>query len=681
MSSTGAFAIAQQIGKSLFLPIAILPFAGMLLGIGASFSNTATITAYGLESIFHEGGILFNLMVVFAKVGGVIFGNLPLIFALAVALGMTKKEKATAVLGSAILYLVMLITINVFLTLDGSILPDGSIASSIRQGAIADVLGIKTLQMGVFAGIITGLLAAWICDRFYKQELPQVFAFFGGTRFVPIMCMCFGILSGIIMYFIWPFVQDLIFALGELVKDTGYFGTFIFGAIYRSLIPFGLHHIFYMPFWQTAMGGSMMIDGVQVMGAQNIFFAQLADPNTEKFSVDACRFMMGAYPFMIAGLPAAALAMYTCAKAEKKKLAGSLLFGAGLTSFLTGITEPIEFTFLFLAKELWIIHVLFAGLSFMLCHMFEIAIGTTFSDGFIDFMLYGILPGNDKSNWLMMLPLFVVYAILYFATFKYFIMKWNLKTPGREDDEEEVKLVTKKDYINSKDKSEDILNGIGGIDNVIEVDCCATRLRLTLKDSSKIDEVKLKSTGANGVVIQGNAVQIIYGPTVQIVKANLEEYIENHQPKIEGLKLSSPLTGQAMTLTEVPDKGLSLMGEGLAIEPSIGELRAPADGEVTLVFPTKHAIGMITADGVEILLHIGIDTVKLEGKHFETHVNQNQKVKCGDLLVTFDIESIKQEGYSLVTPMIILNTKSYQQVKALKAGKVEVGESIINIVE
>ncbi len=724
MAGGNAFAVAQQIGKSLFLPIAVLPFAGVLLGIGASFSNPTTISAYGLEGILHEGGALFSFMLILSNVGGAIFGNLALIFALAVALGMAKKEKGIAVLGAAIFYLVMLTTIHVFLTLDGSLLSDGSISETVKAGAIADVLGIRTLQMGVFAGIVTGLMAAWICDKFYKQQLPQAFAFFGGTRFVPIMCMCFGILTGVIMYFVWPVIQNGIFALGDLVKASGYFGTFLFGCFERALIPFGLHHIFYLPFWQTAMGGSMMINGVNVMGAQNIFFAQLADPNTTEFSVDACRFMMGKYPFMMAGLPAAAFAMYTCARPEKKQAAGSLLFSVGLTSFLTGITEPIEFTFLYLAKELFGIHVIYAGLSFMLCHILGIAMGTTFSDGLIDFTLYGILPGNDKSHWMLMLPLFAVYAVLYFITFKFFIMKWDLKTPGREDDDEEVKMMSKADYQKATGvgvaggaaanvpadfdtKSANILVGVGGVDNVTEIDCCATRLRLTLVDGTKVDEAKLKSTGAGGVVIKGNAIQVIYGPSVTIVKANFEEFVEGiregkidramaeaaggggsapaaaepETPKMKDATLASHMTGHMMLMNEVPDEGFASrgMGDGVAVDPTVGELHAPADGTISLVFPTKHAIGMMTDDGTELLMHIGIDTVKLNGEHFEVLVQQDQKVKKGDLLVTFDIPAIKKAGYPVVTPLIVTNTAAYKQVRPLKTGDVKVGDDLFEV--
>ncbi|MBR4904566.1 MAG: PTS transporter subunit EIIC [Selenomonadaceae bacterium] len=718
---SSAFAVAQQIGKSLFLPIAVLPFAGVLLGVGASFSNPTTIAAYGLEAALHPGSALFSFMVILSNVGGAIFGNLPLIFALAVALGMAKKEKGIAVLGAAIFYLVLLTTIHVFLGLDGSIHADGSIDPSVKEGAITSVLGIVTLQMGVFAGIVTGLVAAQLCNKYYKMQLPPAFSFFGGTRFVPIVCMIFGTITGVIMYFVWPIVQTGIFALGGVVQAAGYFGTFFFGCCERALIPFGLHHIFYLPFWQTGLGGTAVIDGQTVMGAQNIFFAELASPNTEHFSVDAARFLMGKFPFMMAGLPAAAFAMYTCARPEKKKAAGSLLFSVGLTSFLTGITEPIEFTFLFLAKELFMIHVFYAGVSFAACHVMGIAMGTTFSDGLIDFILYGVLPGQSKTNWMMMLPLFAVFAILYFITFKFFIMKWDLKTPGREADDEEVKMMSKDEYRKAtgvgvagggagsaalssltpdQQKSATILGGVGGVDNVTEIDCCATRLRLTLVDGSKVNEAVLKSTGAGGVVIKGNAIQVIYGPSVTIVKANFEEFVEDiragkidrsivegasggssaaaaepEKPKMQDAKFGAHLTGRMMLMNEVPDDGFAsrAMGDGVAVDPTEGKLLAPSDGTITLIFPTKHAIGMVTPEGAELLMHIGIDTVKLDGQHFEVHVTDGQEVKRGDLLVTFDIDAIKKAGYPVVTPLIVTNSSAYGTVRPLKTGDVKAG--------
>lgn len=716
------FAAAQQIGKSLFLPIAVLPFAGILLGIGSSFTNETTIATYGLSGILHEGTILYSIMLMLNYAGSAIFNNLALIFALAVALGMAKKEKGVAVMSAGIFYLIMLTTINVLLTITGSIV-DGQIADTVKEGAITSMLGIQTLQMGVFGGIIAGVIAAMLCNKFYKTKLPDALAFFAGTRFVPIVCMAFGIVTGAIMFIVWPIIQNGIYALGGVVQASGYAGTFIYGCIERALIPFGLHHIFYMPFWQTGVGGSAVIDGVNVMGAQNIFFAQLASPETTKFSVDACRFLTGKYPFMMGGLPGAALAMYATARPEKKKQAGSLLFSVALTAFLTGVTEPIEFTFLFLAPALFAIHVVFAGLSFMTCHILGICVGTTFSDGLIDLILYGVLPGQAKSNWMMLIPVIAVYFVLYFFVFRFFILKWNLKTPGREDDDEEMHLVSKDEYRQATgvgiaggkaaaegfdEKSAMILKGVGGVNNLIDIDCCATRLRLTLVDGTLVDEKLLKTTGASGVVVKGAGIQVIYGPSVTIVKSNFEEFVERvrsgaipesmfmgaeekpqeeakpsqpEAPKLKDVTLGAHMNGRMMLMTEVQDEAFAscALGDGVAIEPSEGKLYAPADAVVANVFDTKHAIGLMIGDEMELLLHIGIDTVKLGGKHFEAHVEEGQEVKKGDLLVSFDMDAIKQEGYLCTTPMIICNTDEYSSIKPLVTGEVKAGQALVEV--
>ena len=714
------FAAAQQIGKSLFLPIAVLPFAGILLGLGSSFTNPTTIATYGLTGILHPGTMLYGFMLMLSNAGNAIFGNLALIFALAVAMGMAKKEKGVAVMSAGIFYLIMLITINTMLTLDGSIV-DGVISENVKDGALTTMLGIQTLQMGVFGGIIAGLAAAALCNKFYKTQLPDALSFFAGTRFVPIMSMIVGIIAGVVMYFVWPIIQNGIFALGGLVQASGYFGTFIYGCIERALIPFGLHHIFYLPFWQTGVGGTAMIDGVQVMGAQNIFFAELASPNTTHFSVDACRFLTGKYPFMMGGLPGAALAMYATARPEKRKVVGSLLFSVALTSFLTGITEPIEFTFLFLAPALFAVHVVFAGLAFTTCHVLGICVGTTFSDGLIDLILYGVLPGQAKSNWLMLLPVLAVYFVLYFFVFRFFILKWDLKTPGREADGEEAHLVSKDEYrqatgvglaggkpvpANFDTKSAAILKGVGGVNNVTDIDCCATRLRLTLVDSSKVDEAGLKATGASGVVVKGSGIQVIYGPSVTIVKSNFEEFVdqvrsgaidpslledapaaaapaaaEEPKEKLPDVTLGAHMNGTMLLMPEVQDEAFAecVLGDGVAIEPSEGKLYAPVDCTVSTVFDTKHAIGLSTDDGLELLLHIGIDTVKLNGKYFEVHVEEDQEVKKGDLLISFDIEGIKKEGYMVTTPMIVCNTDDYSSIRPLKTGKVEAGQDLLAV--
>ena len=721
-SEGGAFAIAQQIGKSLFLPIAVLPFAGILLGIGSSFTNPTTIATYGLTGVLHQGTFLYGLMQMLAGAGNAIFGNLALIFALAVAMGMAKKEKGVAVLSSAIFYIIMLVTMNVLLNLNGSIV-DGVVTDKVKDGAVTTTLGIQTLQMGVFGGIISGLCAAALCNRFYKTQLPDVLSFFSGTRFVPIVCMAAGIGMGAAQFVVWPFIQNGIYSLGRLVQASGYFGTFIYGCIERALIPFGLHHIFYMPFWQTGVGGSMVIGGKLVEGAQNIFFAQLADPNTTRFSVEACRFLTGKYPFMMGGLPGAALAMYVTARPEKRQRAGSLLFSVALTSFITGITEPIEFTFLFLAPGLFAIHVGFAGLAFAICHILKICVGTTFSDGLIDLILYGVLPGQAKSNWMMLIPVLLAYFALYFFVFRFFILKMDLKTPGREADDEEAHLVTKDEYRRATgvgvaggkaapeqkgpdSRSAAILRGIGGSNNLRDIDCCATRLRLTLKDTSVIDQALLKTTGASGVVVKGSGVQIIYGPSVTIVKSYLEEYVEKiysgqivestegpaaeaDAPKpakveawLPGAIFGAHMNGRMVLLNEVEDEAFAsgALGDGVAIEPSEGKLYAPADGTVATVFETRHAISMIADGDAEILLHIGIDTVKLGGKFFEVHVTDDQKVKRGDLLISFDIDGIKAAGYKVTTPMIICNSEEYRAIRPLASGEVKAGSDFMELV-
>lgn len=516
------FSVLQNVGRSFMLPIALLPIAGLLLGIGASFSNPQTLSSIGLAGIMGEGTVWNAIFTLMSQVGNIVFANLPVIFALGVAIGMTQNERAVASLSSLIAFLVMHQSISVLLKLNGKI-------DSLPMGTVSQVCGIDSLNMGVFGGIIVGLGVAYLHNRFYKINLPDVVSFFGGVRFVPIISSIVYMFVGILMYFLWPSIQNLMLAFSQLVLKSQYIGTFIYGVIERSLIPFGLHHVFYMPFWQTAMGGTMQIDGVTVSGAQNIFFAQLASPNVSKFSVDAARFFTGKFPFMIFGLPGAALAMYKVAKENKKKMVGGLLLSAALTAMLTGITEPIEFTFLFVAPVLYAIHCVFAGLSFMLMHILNVAVGMTFSGGLIDLVLFGVMQGNEKTNWVMILPVGACYFVVYYFLFKFLIQKMNLMTPGREEDEVESKLFTKKDYNvdNQSNLSEKIVLGLGGVENISDIGCCATRLRISVNDSSKVDQNILKSTNASGVIVSGEGVQIIYGPKVTVIKSDLTEYVNS----------------------------------------------------------------------------------------------------------------------------------------------------------
>ncbi len=515
------FSVLQRVGRAFMLPIALLPIAGLLLGIGASFTNAEMVAAYGLEGILGEGTALYTVLLVMSNTGNIIFANLPIIFAMGIALGLADKEHGTAVLSAAISFFVMHQTISTLLTLSGKLE-----SGELLEGAVGNVVGITSLEMGVFGGILVGLIVAVLHNRFYKIKLPSVISFFGGVRFVPIISTVVSILLGVLMYFIWPMIQQGMYALGGLVLNSGYFGTWIYGIIERALIPFGLHHVFYLPFWQTGLGGSMMIGGQMVSGAQNIFFAQLADPTTTSFSVEATRFMSGKFPFMIFGLPGAALAMYTTAKDHKRKVAGGLLFSAALTAVLTGITEPIEFTFLFVAPLLYVIHCILAGASYMIMHILQVGVGMTFSGGLIDLILFGVLPGNAKTNWVYIIPVGIVYFIIYFLLFRFMIRKLNLATPGREEDEVETKLYTRADVNRSKDaQSEMIAEGLGGKDNIEVLDCCATRLRVQVKNADLVSRDILQQSGASGVIISGNGVQVIYGPRVTVIKSELEEYL------------------------------------------------------------------------------------------------------------------------------------------------------------
>ena len=698
------FGVLQRVGRSFMLPIALLPVAGLLLGIGSSFTNETMLAAYGLNNVIHPGTLIYTILDVMSQTGNAVFSNLALLFAMGVAIGMARKEKEVAALSGAVAYIIMNTAIQAMINAAGGV-------EAMPANSTTTMLGITTLQMGVFGGIVVGLGVAALHNKFYKIELPQVLAFFGGTRFVPIVSSIVYLVVGIAMFYIWPVVQNGIAALGALVLASGYAGTFIYGLLERALIPFGLHHVFYMPFWQTAVGGTAIIDGVTVTGAQNIFFAELASKSTTVFSVSATRFMAGKFPFMMFGLPGAALAMYQCAKPEKKKAAGGLLLSAALTAFLTGITEPLEFTFIFVALPMYAVHCVLAGLSFMLMHILNVGVGMTFSGGLIDLVLFGVMQGNAKTHWIWVVVVGAVYFVLYYLIFRFMISKFDYKTPGR-DDAEEVKLYTRAD-VNARSAASGsnapagddpvsalIVEGLGGTDNLSDVDCCATRLRCTVKDAALVRQDVLKASGASGVICKGNGVQVVYGPKVAVIKAKLEDYLEN-APKTPAAPaaptpaaapaapaaaakdtvLAACLTGTVVPLAEVNDEAFAsgALGDGIAIEPAVGELVAPADGEISSTFDTHHAVGMTTVDGAELLMHIGIDTVKLGGKHFTYLVNEGDKVRKGQPLIRFDIEAIKAEGYPVTTPLIVCNTDEYAAVTPKASGTVKQGDALLEL--
>lgn len=698
------FSLLQRIGQSFMLPIALLPIAGIFLGIGSSLTNTNMLAAYHLKGLMGPGTAPYILFSLLNSAGSIIFDNLPILFAVGVAIGMARSEKATAALSSIIAFFVMHSTIGSLITYTGR-------SHSFLTGATTEIVGITSLQMGVFGGIIVGLGVAALHNRFYKIELPKVFSFFGGTHFIPIISAITYVGIGILMFYIWPPIQILINDAGKLVLMSGYGGTFVYGLLERALIPFGLHHVFYMPFWQTAVGGRELVNGQLIEGAQNIFFAELASPDISHFSVAATRFMSGKFPLMMFGLPGAALAMYTCARPENKKAVGSLLLSAAISSAVTGITEPLEFAFLFVAPPLYAIHCAFAGLSYMLMHMLNVGIGMTFSGGFLDFFLFGILQGNTKTSWLHVIPVGILYFIVYFIVFRVMILKFNYQTPGHEKDNAAP-------VNNADNKSQQILDGLGGLENISDLSCCATRLRVTLHRPSKLNKEKLLATGAAAVVANGDGVQVVYGPEVTVIHARLQDYIaqiipassstadnsaavpttsaEVSNPAVSAEAKDSdnlsvadaitdivyaPCNGTVIPLKEINDGVFSegYIGEGLAIEPVDGSFYAPFDCSVAMVFDTHHAIALHTANDTELILHVGLDTVKLNGQHLEVFVQEGQIIQKGDLILRADLEGIQSAGCRTVTPVVITGAGGAESVELLKTGPVHIGDAVLKV--
>lgn len=698
------FSLLQRIGQSFMLPIALLPIAGIFLGIGSSLTNTNMLAAYHLKGLMGPGTAPYILFSLLNSAGSIIFDNLPILFAVGVAIGMARSEKAIAALSSIVAFFVMHSTIGSLITYTGR-------SHSFLTGATTEIVGITSLQMGVFGGIIVGLGVAALHNHFYKIELPKVFSFFGGTHFIPIISAITYVGIGILMFYIWPPIQILINDAGKLVLMSGYGGTFVYGLLERALIPFGLHHVFYMPFWQTAVGGRELVNGQLIEGAQNIFFAELASPDTSHFSVAATRFMSGKFPLMMFGLPGAALAMYTCARPENKKAVGSLLLSAAISSAVTGITEPLEFAFLFVAPPLYVIHCAFAGLSYMLMHMLNVGIGMTFSGGFLDFFLFGILQGNTKTSWLHVIPVGILYFIVYFIVFRVMILKFNYQTPGHEKDNAVP-------VNNADNKSQQILDGLGGLENISDLSCCATRLRVTLHRPSKLNKEKLLATGAAAVVANGDGVQVVYGPEVTVIHARLQDYIaqiisassstadnsaavpttsaEVSNPAVSAEAKDSdnlsvadaitdivyaPCNGTVIPLKEINDGVFSegYIGEGLAIEPVDGSFYAPFDCSVAMVFDTHHAIALHTANDTELILHVGLDTVKLNGQHLEVFVQEGQKIQKGDLILRADLEGIQSAGCRTVTPVVITGAGGAESVELLKTGPVHIGDAVLKV--
>lgn len=648
------FGQLQRIGKALMLPVAILPAAGLLLAIGTAIQGEAL--QHYLP--FIQNGGVQNVAKLMTAAGSIIFENLPMIFALGVAIGLAGGDGVAAI-AAFVGYIIMNKTMGDFLQVTPKNVTDPA-------SGYASILGIPTLQTGVFGGIIIGALAAWCYNKFYNINLPSYLGFFAGKRFVPIMMATTSFILAFPMALIWPTIQTGLnaFSTGLLDSNTGV-AVFLFGFTKRLLIPFGLHHIFHAPFW-FEFGSWKNAAGEIIHGDQRIFIEQIR----EGAHLTAGKFMQGEFPVMMFGLPAAALAIYHSAKPENKKVVAGLMGSAALTSFLTGITEPLEFSFLFVAPLLFFIHAVLDGLSFLTLYLLDVHLGYTFSGGFIDYVLLGVLP--NKTQWWLVIPVGLVYAVIYYFVFRFLIVKLKYKTPGREDKQSQAVTASATELPYA------VLEAMGGKANIKHLDACITRLRVEVNDKSKVDVPGLKDLGASGVLEVGNNMQAIFGPKSDQIKHEMQQImngqvVENPttmeddkdetvvvaEDKSATSELShivhAPLTGEVTPLSEVPDQVFSekMMGDGIAIKPSQGEVRAPFNGKVQMIFPTKHAIGLVSDSGLELLIHIGLDTVKLNGEGFTLHVEEGQEVKQGDLLINFDLDYIRNHAKSDITPIIV----------------------------
>ncbi|WP_379966712.1 glucose-specific PTS transporter subunit IIBC [Ectobacillus sp. sgz5001026] len=671
------FGVLQKVGKALMLPVAILPAAGLLLAFGNAFQNPALTDRIPALKVDW-----FTLVAkVMEQSGSVVFSNLSLLFAVGVAVGLAGGE-GVAALAALVGYLIMNQTMSVALNVGAKValLSDKMpLNFGFKDPAYAYVLGIPTLQTGVFGGIIVGILAAYCYNKYFNINLPTYLGFFAGKRFVPIATAAFALILGLVMCFVWPPIQYGLNSFSHNMIDANRtLAAFIFGVIERSLIPFGLHHIFYAPFW-FEFGSYTDKLGNIVHGDQKIFFAQIKDGAP----LTAGTFMTGKFPFMMFGLPAAALAMYHEARPENKVYAAGILGSAALTSFLTGITEPIEFSFLFVAPVLFGVHAIFAGLSFMTMHILGVKIGMTFSGGLIDFLLFGVLPGRTAWWWVIVVG--IVFAFIYYFGFRFIIRKWDLKTPGREDAEEQSEGGTTE----AGELPHAILAALGGKENIAHLDACITRLRVQVNEQDQVDKNRLKKLGAAGVLEVGNNIQAIFGPKSDIIKTQMQDIMKGRTPQVVKEvaptktvntnvveELIAPMHGKLLPITEVPDQVFSgkMMGDGFAIEPTEGTIVSPVNGEIVNVFPTKHAIGILSEGGKEILIHIGIDTVKLNGEGFELLVAQGDKVTQGQALLKVDLDFVKKNAPSIISPVVFTNLQEGQQVILKKQGSVVKGE-------
>lgn len=632
----------QRLGRSIMLPVAVLPVAAILSGIG-----------YWIKSAAGD-----NLVSTFlSAAGGSLLDNMALLFAVGIALGMASKSDGTSALAGLVSWLVIT-----------TLLKPETVALFTGIDDVNEVDPAFLRVQNVFVGIICGLIGAWCYDRFKDTKLPDALSFFSGKRSVAIVTAGFSLVVAIVLFFLWPFVYGGLVGFGEWIVTLGPIGTGIYGFLNRLLIPVGLHHALNSVFWFDVAGINDLnnfLDGTGTYGVTG-------------------QYMTGFFPVMMFGLPGAALAMYLTAKTTRKKLAYGILLSGAISSFFVGVTEPLEFAFMFLAPVLYLVHAVFMGISMAISAILPVRMGFGFSGGFIDLVL-GWMNPMAQNPWLI--PVMGVFWFgIYFVVFYFIIKRFNLKTPGREDDDI---LADDTEYDTHATDDKYLVTGgrfieaLGGKDNILELENCATRLRMEIDDVSKVDDTALKRAGAAGTMKPGGkSVQVVYGTNVQFVKDAMEAIMTGRAEAPTGaapepstapggtgvlteaatttITLRQPLQGRVVPLAEVPDPtfGQGIMGPGLAIEPTGDTVVAPADGTIGATFDSSHAVALVLSDGTELLIHVGIDTVGMKGDGFQTLVEKGQKVTAGTPLLRFDLAKIRAAGHPPITPVIVLNNEN-----------------------
>ncbi|WP_338838018.1 N-acetylglucosamine-specific PTS transporter subunit IIBC [Kurthia gibsonii] len=644
-------AFLQKIGKSLMFPIATLPAAAILV----RFGSDDMLGNIDIAWVQYVAAIM-------VAAGNAILGNLPIIFAVGIAMGLAVDGAGAAALAGLIAQLVLVAVL----------------------GSVND-----KLDMGVFGGVISGVTAGLLYNKFRNIQFPEWLSFFGGRRFVPIITSIVMAILGAILGVLWGYPQALLDSAANWMIGAGPLGAGIYGFLNRLLIPTGLHHVINTVVWFD-FGTFKTAAGELVKGDIPRFLA--GDPT-------AGHFQAGFFPIMMFGLPAACLAMFLAAEKKRRPLVAGMFLSIGITAFLTGVTEPIEFSFMFLSPILYGIHAVLTGISLAVAYIVGFRDGFGFSASFIDYLLN---LGLAEKPWLL-LPLGLAFGALYFVIFYFLIRKLDLKTPGREDEEEEADMVGMSGDEVLEAKAYHTIEGLGGVDNIQQVDYCTTRLRMTLKDSEKVDEKELKKYGARGVMkISKTNVQVIIGTSVEFLAEAIKNRIKAGNPplKDESIEITAlkedapteneafipgdfemPITGKLLPLADIPDQAFAsgAMGPGFGIDIQDGVIQSPVDGKVVMVFPTKHAIGIQADNGMEILIHVGLDTVKLNGEGFEIFVEANQFIQRGDKLMNVDIEAIRSQVPSLVTPVVFTNSQG-KEVTLKKSGYQEAGTaSIIDV--